>query len=146
MAKGAKHARAAHSPVAGTVVEVRSLPGDYFPVNAIGIKHVPNLFVRNRRVAIIIENPDFGRVAVIMVVAIVVGRITVSGIPAWDVPLGVHTPNLSVEAGDEIGQFHLGSTAVCLFEPRGFDRFVAQEGPIRLGEPLVRAKSAVKTG
>jgi phosphatidylserine decarboxylase len=135
-----------HSPVAGTVVEVRSLPGDYFPVNAIGIKHVPNLFVRNRRVAIIIENPDFGRVAVIMVVAIVVGRITVSGIPAWDVPLGVHTPNLSVEAGDEIGQFHLGSTAVCLFEPRGFDRFVAQEGPIRLGEPLVRAKSAVKTG
>ena len=41
-----------HSPVAGTVVEVRSLPGDYFPVNAIGIKHVPNLFVRNRLVAI----------------------------------------------------------------------------------------------
>jgi phosphatidylserine decarboxylase len=28
-----------HSPVDGKVVEVRSMPGDYYPVNAIGVRH-----------------------------------------------------------------------------------------------------------
>ncbi len=67
-----------HAPVSGTVRRVRSMPGDYFPVNAIGLSHVPNLFCRNRRVAIEIDADEgLGRVTVVMVVAIIVGRITV---------------------------------------------------------------------
>jgi phosphatidylserine decarboxylase len=130
-----------HTPAAGKLVCVRSMPGDYFPVNSIGLDHVPNLFVRNRRVALAIETESFGRVTVVMVAAMVVGRITVTGIDARDVPYGTHTLDapLELEAGAELGMFHLGSTAVVFFEPKGFARFVAQEGPIKMGQALAEA-------
>ena len=44
-----------HSPVGGVIRRIRSMPGDYYPVNTIGLRHVPNLFCRNRRVAISID-------------------------------------------------------------------------------------------
>lgn len=140
-----------HAPVAGEIREVRSLPGDYYPVNAIGIKHVPNLFVRNRRVAIAIDTPDevgLGRVTLVMVAAIVVGRITVSGIEARDVPIGVHhlAPAKKIARGDEVGIFHLGSTVVMFLEKRATGAWVAPEGPVRFGHALVRAGHHSSTG
>jgi len=130
-----------HSPVAGRIVTVRSMLGDYYPVNAIGVRHVDNLFVRNRRVAIVIDTPKesgLGRVTVVMVAAMVVGRITVSGLDARDVPEGVHAyePPLEVARGEEIGIFRLGSTAVLFFEPGVVDRWLVEEGPVRFGQPL----------
>lgn len=124
-----------HSPVAGRITHVRSLPGDYFPVNAIGLEHVPSLFVRNRRVAIFIETPH-GRAVVVMVAAIVVGRITLTGIDERDVPIGHHLLTREIEKGDELGIFHLGSTAVVLFDESMFDRWACSEGPVRFGEPF----------
>jgi phosphatidylserine decarboxylase len=107
-----------HAPVAGKITRVRSLPGDYFPVNSIGERHVPSLFSTNRRVAIVIETASQGRVTVVMVGAMIVGRITVTAIDARDVPLGDHAvdPPRAVAVGDEIGMFHLGSTAVVFVE------------------------------
>ncbi|MDB5214272.1 MAG: Phosphatidylserine decarboxylase [Myxococcaceae bacterium] len=130
-----------HSPVEGAIVSVRSMPGDYYPVNAVGVKHVHNLFVRNRRVAICIDTPPesgMGRVTVVMVAAMVVGRITVSGIEARDVPIGLHPydPALQVARGDEIGMFHLGSTAVVFFEAKARLKWLVEEGPIRFGQPM----------
>lgn len=140
-----------HAPVDGRIVEVRSMPGDYYPVNAIGVRHVHNLFVRNRRVAIVIDTPKdtgLGRVTVVMVAAMVVGRITVSGIDARDVPEGVHRydPPLAVSRPDEIGIFHLGSTAVLFFEPGVVDRWVVSEGPVRFGQPLAAMKGTQVNG
>ena len=37
-----------HAPVAGAVTRVRSLPGDLYPVNSIGERHVPSLFATNQ--------------------------------------------------------------------------------------------------
>jgi len=139
-----------HSPVAGTIARVRSMPGDYFPVNDVGIKHVPNLFVRNRRVSIEIDTPEesgLGRVTVVMVVAMIVGRITVTDIDAWDVPLGdqAFSPPRAVERGGELGVFHLGSTAVVFVEARAMGRWQADEGPVLMGQPLLRAPDAAST-
>jgi phosphatidylserine decarboxylase len=130
-----------HAPIAGKISVIRSMPGDYYPVNSIGVKHVHNLFVRNRRVAIAIDTPPesgLGRVTVVMVAAMVVGRITVSGIEARDVPMGVHELSPAVDAGrgDEIGIFRLGSTAVVFFEPGVVSRWLVQEGPVRFGQPF----------
>jgi phosphatidylserine decarboxylase len=130
-----------HSPVEGHIVSVRSMPGDYYPVNAIGVRHVHNLFVRNRRVAIEIDTPPevgLGRVTVVMVAAMVVGRITVSGIDARDVPFGEHRydPPLRVSRGEEIGIFRLGSTAVVFFEPKAKVKWLVGEGPVRYGQPF----------
>jgi phosphatidylserine decarboxylase len=130
-----------HAPVGGYVRRIRSMPGDYYPVNAIGIRHVPNLFVRNRRVAISIDTPDsggMGRVTVVMVAAMVVGRITAVGIDARDVPFGDHffDPPRPVQRGDEIGVFHLGSTAVLLLEDGAVGPWVVEEGAVRFGQRL----------
>lgn len=132
-----------HAPVEGAVTLVRSMPGDLYPVNAIGERHVPSLFARNRRVAIVIDTKRHGRVTVVMVGAMIVGRITVTAIDARDVPYGVHAidPPLAVARGDEIGIFHLGSTAVVFVEPGVAPPWRAPLGPIRYGEPLAGAGS-----
>ena len=139
-----------HAPVEGAIVSVRSMPGDYYPVNDIGVRHVHNLFVRNRRVAISIDTPPesgLGRVTVVMVAAMVVGRITVSGIDARDVPMGLHAydPPLRVARGDEIGMFHLGSTAVVFFEPKAHVKWLVGDGPIRFGQPFAATPGRAET-
>jgi phosphatidylserine decarboxylase len=137
-----------HAPAAGIMGRVRSLPGDYYPVNGIGLRHVPGLFARNRRVAIAIDTEDLGRVTVVMVAALIVGRITVAGIEARDVPLGDHVsdPPKHVGRGDEIGKFHLGSTAVLFLEPKAAGSWVVQEGPVQMGQALCRADASATNG
>jgi phosphatidylserine decarboxylase len=132
-----------HAPVSGAIARIRSMPGDYYPVNAIGTRHVANLFCRNRRVAIEIDaQGGLGRVTVVMVVAMIVGKITTVGVGALDVPFGdqVFSPALEVSRGQEIGIFHLGSTAVVLVEPRLIEasRWVVGEGAVRYGQALMR--------
>lgn len=128
-----------HAPVSGHITMVRSMPGDLYPVNAIGEEHVPSLFAINRRVAVVIDTPDRGRVTVVLVGAMIVGRITVSVIDARDVPLGIHdfTPGRPVRRGGEIGIFHLGSTAVVFAEKDASPLWTRPPGPVRFGEPLV---------
>jgi phosphatidylserine decarboxylase len=133
-----------HAPVPGVVRRIRSMPGDYYPVNAIGVRHVPNLFCRNRRVAIEIDaDAGLGRVTVVMVVAMIVGRITTIGVDAWDVPLGDHVldPPIRVARGDELGVFHLGSTAVVFVEPQATGSWLVDEGPVRYGQALMRGRA-----
>jgi phosphatidylserine decarboxylase len=127
-----------HAPASGLITHVRSMPGDLYPVNAIGERHVPLLFSKNRRVAIVIDTPSLGRVTVVMVGAIIVGRITVSVIPGQDVPLGDHvlSPPKPVQKGEEIGVFHLGSTAIVFVERGSAARFARATGPVRLGQSL----------
>jgi phosphatidylserine decarboxylase len=132
-----------HAPVSGVIRRVRSMPGDYFPVNSVGMRHVPQLLARNRRVAIEIDSTDDcpGRVTVVMVVAMVVGRITATGVDARDVPFGDHVfdPPLRIRRGEEIGVFHLGSTIVVLAEHGAAGERQAGEGPVRYGQALLRA-------
>src|SRR5699024_4091956 len=84
--------------------------------------------------ALVIDTPSMGRVTVGMVGAIIVGRITVTALGGDDTRPGIYPlqPAVKVQQGDEIGVFHLGSTAVLFVEPG-----VALShdlGPIRYGE------------
>jgi len=130
-----------HAPVSGRVTEVRSCPGDLFPVNSVSEQHIPDFLVRNRRVAIELESEDCGTVTVVMVAAMIVGRITVSGFEARDVPFGTHrlNPPRVVERGDELGIFHLGSTAVLFLEPGAAPSFDRPPGPVRIGQTMTMA-------
>jgi phosphatidylserine decarboxylase len=135
-----------HAPVSGAIRRIRSMPGDYFPVNDIGVRHVPNLFCRNRRVAIEIDSDQgLGRVTVVMVAAIIVGRITTIGVAERDVPFGdrAFDPPLAVGRGDEVGVFHLGSTAVVFVEERAAGHWLLTEGPVRYGEAVIRGRGEV---
>jgi phosphatidylserine decarboxylase len=126
-----------HSPVDGKITLLRGMPGDLFPVNSLGERYVQRLFVRNNRVAIVIETEKLGRVTVVMVGATIVGRISVNALPGPFVPPGPHViePAYQVAKGDEIGMFHLGSTAVVLFEPGV--TLTRATGVVRLGQSLV---------
>jgi phosphatidylserine decarboxylase len=126
-----------HCPVDGRLTLARGISGDLYPVNSIGEKHVPGLFVKNQRVALTIETPSMGRVVAVMVGAMIVGKITVSAIQANETPLGIYRlePPLEVRRGDELGAFHLGSTVVVL-AGRGTS-FSRPFGPVKYGQSLL---------
>ena len=87
-----------------------------------------------------IDTRGLGRVTVVMVGAVIVGRITITALPGRpSAEPGLHpvVPAKSVARGDEIGMFHLGSTAVVLLEP-GLS-VGRQLGKVRFGESLLRA-------
>lgn len=137
-----------HSPTAGVVRRVRHLPGTLYPVNAIGVEHVPRLFARNERVVVYLDTPRFGTIAVVFVGAFIVGRITLTiagpprpphgGAPVertWD---PARAPRM--ERGDELGAFLLGSTVVMLM-PRlrdgaWRDDVQSPRGPVRVGQGI----------
>src|SRR5688500_5424081 len=67
-----------HAPADGRVTALRHVGGTLYPVNSIGLTHVPRLFARNERVVVHQASPRHGEVISIMVGAIGVGRIEVS--------------------------------------------------------------------
>jgi phosphatidylserine decarboxylase len=91
-----------HAPCDATALAVRPQPGTTYPVNALGVRRVEGLFVRNKRTVFALDT-EFGRIALVMVGATNVGRITSE----------IET-NARVSRGDELGVFHLGSTVVLL--------------------------------
>jgi phosphatidylserine decarboxylase len=92
--------------------------------------------VRNERVIVFIETRALGRVAVVLVGAFCVGRITVPMLPAPVVPEGHHRiePPRPVLRGHEVGTFHLGSTVVVLVAADA--SLVREPGPIQYGQSL----------
>jgi phosphatidylserine decarboxylase len=108
-----------HSPVRGRIRCWRYLPGRLYPVNAMAVRLVKDLFVLNERVAIVLDTDDLGPVAVVMVGATNVGRMTLAfdaletnaGLPATAVRPATPLP---IERGQELGAFNLGSTVVLL--------------------------------
>ena len=138
-----------HAPVGGCIRRIRSMAGDHYPVNALGTRYVPNLLGRNRRVAIELDaDHHLGLITLVMVGAMIVGRITTTGIAARDVPLGDHVfdPPLRVERGEEVGTFHLGSTVVLLVEKARRADALARGGVVRYGQPLLRIGDPARLG
>jgi phosphatidylserine decarboxylase len=126
-----------HCPVDGRLTLARGISGDLYPVNSIGENHVPDLFVKNQRVALTIDSPAVGPVVAILVGAMIVGKITISAIDASETPLGIYRfePPLDVRRGDEVGMFHLGSTVVLLTGPGA--SLSRAHGHVKCGQSLV---------
>jgi len=129
-----------HAPVDGEIASVRGIEGDRWPVNSIGERYVRGLFVRNRRVVVEIRSPAFGRVAVVFVGAMIVGRMTVVGVDQSDV-VGAHAiePPKKIARGDELGAFHLGSTVVFAVGPESFGAFTRPTGKVAYGQAVAVA-------
>jgi phosphatidylserine decarboxylase len=128
-----------HAPVDGDLVTIRSLPGDLHPVNRIGELSRRGVLVANRRVVTVLETAVHGRVTLVLVGAMVVGRITLVTGPERDVPLGTRAvvPPVPFRRADELGAFHLGSTTVIVTGPQS-PAWHREPGLIRVGESLTR--------
>jgi len=132
-----------HAPTRGGVKAVRYVPGTLFPVNRIGTDHIPRLFARNERLAIVQQSVVHGMVTTIMVGAIGVGRIGLSfdeletnrgypsGLRSYDgVPV-------ELERGEELGVFHMGSTAIVMTTPQcRLEARVEPGATVRVGQAL----------
>jgi phosphatidylserine decarboxylase len=128
-----------HLPVTGTLVETTTLPGALFSVNARTEAAVTDLFCRNERLACRFETPH-GAMLVVLVGALIVASIdTVWPGPTSPYQSVVRTPyDLTLDRGDEIGRFLLGSTVILCFEP-GRVRWRSDLSPhtrVRMGQTL----------
>ena len=134
-----------HSPVDGRIVSWRYIPGRLYPVNSLAVRHVPGLFAVNERVSVLVETPDHGRVAVVLVGAANVGRISLafSSLMTNTGGAAVHeTPEkpIPIGRGDELGAFNLGSTVVLLIADPRLEAApgLAPGDLVRMGQPLFR--------
>lgn len=121
-----------HMPMTGTLREMIYVPGRIFSVNKATASYVPNLFARNERLVCIFDS-EHGPFAMVLVGAMVVAAIETvwSGqvTPLAGVPQRTHFDNtITLERGEEMGLFKLGSTVVmCFAKPVTFSNPATRE-------------------
>ena len=135
-----------HMPCAGELTRMVHVPGDLFSVNPTTARGVPGLFARNERVVCFFESAH-GPFVLVLVGATIVGSMATvwhgqvnpprTGVlRQWDYAKG----QVSLQRGEEMGRFLLGSTVVMLF-PQGPLQFNPQWSPtrpIQLGEAMAQ--------
>lgn len=130
-----------HAPVSGRIRAWRHIPGRLFPVNRLGLYGVPGLFTRNERVVVSIDSEEQGRVAVVLVGAAHVGRISlaftdlVTNRGRWGGFVQPDQP-IPLARGDELGTFNLGSTVVLLVADAAHLSVASAGRLVRVGQPL----------
>lgn len=135
-----------HSPIDGVISGSIHIPGRLWPVNDWSLANIDELFSINERVVSWIDSA-LGRVAVVMVGATNVGKISVSyddfvsnRSGAKDPARANYEPPIAISAGDRLGTFHMGSSVVILLEPGRIDRGAVPFEPgakVRYGQSLL---------
>ena len=132
-----------HAPVNCDMDVLLHVPGRLFGVGHASVRWVPRLFSRNERVLMLFDS-KYGRVAVIMVGACMVGSIET----AWTGRLAIdpsevsyvrpETGKANCKAGDCIGRFHYGSTVIVLTEPGRLSLAdgLITDSKVRMGQSL----------
>ena len=132
-----------HSPVDGRIRAWRYVPGRLFPVNGPGVRSIPGLFTRNERVCLFYDTDAHGPVAVVLVGAANVGRVSLvftDLVTNRGAAAALVEPPRPVEVarGDEIGTFNLGSTVVVLLADPSLAAASEAGELVRMGQPLWR--------
>ena len=137
-----------HMPLSGRLISARYVPGDLFSVNEVTANNVPNLFARNERLVCLFDT-ELGEVAVVMVGAMIVagietpwaGRMSPAKPYQYSAAGDASNANaIELEAGAELGRFHLGSTAIMLFQPQQIEWLDALQpgSKLKMGEAIAR--------
>ena len=133
-----------HMPCDGTLTRMDYVPGRLFSVNPALARAVPDLLARNERVVCVFDTPH-GLMALVLVGAAIVGSVATvwhgrvhpprtAQLRHWDyVPRSV-----TLQRGQEMGRFLMGSTVVALWqEPHlRFDAALAPGARVRMGQSL----------
>lgn len=138
-----------HMPLTGTLEKMTFIPGRLFSVNPVTTEKVPRLFARNERVVAWFRT-EWGPMVVVLVGAMIVagietvwaGPVAPGGRRVWSQSYPTEgAGTLTLERGQEMGRFHLGSTAIVML-PRGCFGPEADLTPgqsLRMGNALARA-------
>ncbi|OGT44455.1 MAG: phosphatidylserine decarboxylase [Gammaproteobacteria bacterium RIFCSPHIGHO2_12_FULL_37_34] len=131
------HYHRVHMPLNGTLEQTIYVPGKLFSVNPIMSESIPQLFTRNERL-ITIFNTHVGKMAVILIGAMIVGNIQTVWLnhPFRGNKIVTLSSNpITLSKGAELGYFKIGSTVILLYE----------QNKIRW-EPSLIAKTNVQLG
>ena len=134
-----------HMPFDGKLIETRYVPGTLFSVNNVTAQNVPDLFARNERLVCVFET-QYGRAAVVLVGAMIVAGIETVATGKIERSDEIQTleHNISLNKGDELGRFYLGSTAIVVM-PKSAGTVWSQElqhgSTVQMGQLLGVAES-----
>ena len=133
-----------HMPCTGTLLEQTHVPGRLFSVAKHTVNTVKGIFARNERVIASFDT-EHGPMAMILVGAINVAAIETVWHGLITPPKGETTTSknyngkeISIEKGDEMGRFNMGSTVILLFEngaPK-LSKTLKVDQTLKLGEAL----------
>ena len=135
-----------HMPLSGRLRETVYIPGRLFSVSPRTTQTIPGLFARNERLVAIFETA-IGPVAVILVGAMFVAGVETvwSGLlPHGGQIIERHYTGtdgqepITLERGQEMGRFNMGSTVIVLFPPDRVELAPAlrYDSPVEMGELL----------
>ena len=143
-----------HTPMTARLLGYDYLPGNFFPVNPLFSRSVDSIMSSNERVVFHLASKALGRVALVMVGALGVSNIAIAHDGAESRALrseGVRScvrfrEPVTLERGDELGAFHLGSTVILIFEPDRIDLDTAlgPDSALRFGERIARVRNPVE--
>jgi len=132
-----------HMPCAGTLTETVYVPGDLFSVNPTTAEGVDGLFARNERMVCMFDT-EFGPMAMVLVGAMIVAGIeTVWSGQVCPLPKQAQVQDytsgpITLEKGDEMGRFKLGSTVILCFPEDAvtFLEEVKASSPLQMGQAI----------
>ncbi|WP_111978840.1 archaetidylserine decarboxylase [Algibacillus agarilyticus] len=134
-----------HMPVTGTLKKMTYVPGKLFSVNPATTRNVPGLFARNERVVCYFDTA-FGEMAMVLVGATIVASIETIWSGTITPPGGKNTftwhykgeDAITLDKGQEMGLFKLGSTVICLMPENAmtFNEDYQPESVVRLGQRI----------
>lgn len=132
-----------HMPIDGDLSQMVYIPGRLFSVNTQTAASTPNLFARNERV-VSIFNTSVGRVAVILVGAMIVGSIetvwagTVTAQRTGKIQTWQYEHLIRLKRGEEMGRFKLGSTVIVLLESKAvtWDFNLESDHSLKMGQHI----------
>jgi len=134
-----------HFPAPGQIRGYRYHPGHLFPVNPASVRHVDNLMCINERVTVFMDAFEGVPMAVILVGATCVGRMTLSFDRLVTNIEGAFSERVhyeggrQVDRGADLGCFNLGSTIILLVGRDAgfsFSPELAQGDVLRLGQRI----------
>ena len=131
-----------HSPADWRLKRATHIPGDLLPVSPWLLKWVPDIFCKNERV-VLTGDWKWGFFSLVAVGAYNVGNIHIARVPGIRTNLEkpprtrVYPVDSLVRAGEEIGEFELGSTLIMVFHaPKDFAFSVSSGAGVKYGEPI----------
>jgi len=108
-----------HMPITGQLEKMIYVPGRLFSVNRMSAKIIPHLYSRNERL-ICVFNSEAGKIAIILVGAMIVGSIKTvwlhEPLRSNKVITKTFTDGMTLAKGAELGYFKMGSTVIVLCE------------------------------
>ncbi|NTS76876.1 phosphatidylserine decarboxylase [Catenovulum sp. SM1970] len=138
-----------HMPVTGKLKRMTYVPGKLFSVNPATTRNVPGLFARNERVICTFDT-DFGEMSMVLVGATIVASIETVWAGTITPPTGARPftwhykdeQAITLEKGEEMGLFKLGSTVILLMpqDTIDFEDDFEEEAVVRLGRKVATIK------